>query len=66
MSMNMPDLNALMIETINCLTVTFSSADKNERDEAERRLKELEGDLLTHLKLIMEVIKSGSMVSSNF
>ena len=64
MSMNNPDLNALMIETITCLTKTFTVTDKQEREEAERRLKDLEGDLLIHLKLILEAVKSDSLISS--
>ena len=65
MSMNALDLNSLMIETITCLNKTFTVADKVEREAAEARLKELEGDLLNHFKVIIEAIKEESLLSSN-
>lgn len=33
--------NDLMMETIQCLTKTFTTADKTERLQAEERLKQL-------------------------
>lgn len=56
--------NDLMNETIQCLSKTFTVADKNERQAAEARLKELEGDLLTHFKVLLETIKNESYLKS--
>jgi hypothetical protein len=62
--MNSPDLNSMMQETLNCLTKTFQSVDKIEREAAEQKLKEFEGDLMTHFKVILEAIKEESLISS--
>jgi hypothetical protein len=62
--MNSPDLKSMMLETLECLTKTFQSVDKAEREAAELRLKEFEGDLLTHFKVILEAVKEESLISS--
>jgi len=61
------NVQELMIETISCLTKTFKSVNKEEREAAERRLRELEKNLLVHFKVIIEALKGGqdqSIISS--
>jgi hypothetical protein len=53
-----------MLETMSCLQKTFQSVDKAEREAAEQRLKEFEGDLLNHFKVILEAIKDESLITS--
>ena len=62
--MNGPDLKSMMLETMSCLQKTFQSVNKEERDAAEQRLKEFEGDLLNHFKVILEAIKDESIITS--
>ena len=64
MSMNELNLDDLMIETVSCLTQTFTSVDKKVREEAEMRLRELEKNLLIHFKVILEAVKGETILTS--
>lgn len=56
--------NFVFQETINLLVKTFTLSDKYQRESAELRLKELENDIMSHFKFIMNAIKDGSLISS--
>jgi hypothetical protein len=58
--------NDLMIETMTLLQKTFTVVDKTERERAEARLRELEVDLMSHLRTILTAVKDNQLLSSKY
>jgi hypothetical protein len=57
--------NDLLTETLQCLEKTYTCSDKEIRTAAEKRLKELQENLIVHINTMLDAIRETNYLNCN-